>query len=162
MRKMLILIALAGCVADDDSTGHDPTTLGGGTLEQVTWSGGLCQRKWPCVGTLTIGVSSFQARYIDNGELVAEGRFASDTLQDLDAFVARIPTDEPTGVYEEDGLDGPVWEFRVRVNGETRVYLTKDSFQGDFGLYVFDMKDTIATCAVGTYVALYASCTPSI
>jgi hypothetical protein len=161
MRTMLILIALAGCVAHDGTDGVSDT-LGSGTLEQVTWSGGLCQRKWPCVGTLTINELSFRAQYIDNGELVAEGRFATDTLQDLDAFVAAIPTDEPTGVYEEDGLDGPVWEYHVRVNGETRVYLTKNSFQGDFGLYVFDMKDTIATCAVGTFVASYASCTPSI
>ena len=161
MRTMWILIALVGCVAHDGPPGPGDT-LGSGTLERVTWSGGLCQRKWPCVGTLALGPAGFEASYIDNNELVAAGQLSTATLGDLDAFVAAIPTSEPTDTYQEDGLDGPVWEFRVRVDGETRVYLTKDSFQGDFGLYVFDVKDAIASCATGTYVASYASCTPSI
>ncbi|HEY5922476.1 MAG TPA: hypothetical protein VIV11_12430 [Kofleriaceae bacterium] len=161
MRTMWILIALAGCVAHDGPPAPGDT-LGSGTLEQVTWSGGLCQRKWPCVGTLELGPAGFQARYIDNNELVAAGQLATETQHDLDAFVAAIPRSEPTGTYEEDGLDGAVWEYRVRVDDETRLYLTKRSFQNEFGLYVFDLKDTIASCISGSYVASYASCTPSI
>jgi len=157
MQKMWMLIALAGCASDDGGSGG---TLGSGTLEQVTWSGGLCQRRWDCVGTLDMGPAGFQARFIDNGEVVATGELAPTTIDELDARVADIPSDTPVGTYQEDGGDGAVWEFRVRYEGELRYYLTKSSL-AQLSVYFWDVKDAVATCTPGTLVKSFSSCTPS-
>jgi hypothetical protein len=150
-----LLLALMGCATEPIRVPPgDGDTLGYGTLTEVTWSGGLCQRRFTCVGTMDIGVSGFVARFTD-GELVARGDFTQATRATLDDFVAAIKLSEPTGVFESDGGDSGMVEYVVLRGGETRTYFT-NGFREEMGSYVYDVVQSIGTC--GTDFATYSEC----
>jgi hypothetical protein len=154
MRSILLILALTGCITEDDS-GSDGDTLGSGTLTSVSWGSGLCQRSFACAGSIRIGVSGFVAK-IDDTEEVARGDLSAATREDLDHYVAAIKLSEPTGVFESDGGDGGRVEYAVQRGTELRIYYTA-GFRGDFGIYVADLRTSIGHCE--TSVATYSSCT---
>jgi hypothetical protein len=153
MRQLLILIVLAGCATDDlDDTAE---VLGSGTLTYVGWSAGLCPRSFTCAGELTLTDPQFVATF--DTTAIANGNLAEGTSSMIDQFVAAIPIDQPVGVFTPDGGDSGKVEMRVEHEGELRTYFT-NGFRGDFGLYVWNIIDAVATCQTG--YATYDSCTP--
>jgi hypothetical protein len=152
--RIWVLLVLAGCATEPTRVPPGGDTLGYGTLTDVTWSGGLCQRRFTCVGTMEIGVSGFVASYLD-GELVAGGDLTSATRTTLDDFVAAIKLSEPTGVFESDGGDSGKVEYVVLRDDETRVYYT-NGFRNEMGSFVYDVVQSIGNCR--TDVATYTEC----
>lgn len=157
MRACMVLIVAAGCAAEPKAE-REPETLGTGTLTSVTWDGGSCPGDYHCSGTFALDGATFDARFPDRTP-VAAGTLASATVDRIAALVAAIPAGRPAGTLSTGG-DGPgIVELWISLPDETRVYIS-NGFEGELGLYLYELRDAIERCASGTLVAAYTSCTP--
>ena len=159
VHRILILVVVAACAAEDNTGEPMPAaTLGGGDLWRLTWDGGPCPRDYECAGELELIGDVLIATFADD-TLAARGRLTQATVDELAALVAAIPASDPTGVMDQN-TDGPgYYAMWIRLDEEIRVYVSNGFYPG-IGARLYDLRAAIAQCANGTLVASFTSCTP--
>jgi hypothetical protein len=156
MRIVIALVVAAGCATDADVSPESPSTIGAGTVTKATWSGGDCAHDWTCACAITFSTAHISARFA-GGTLAATGDLSSDAYTHMRELVSLIPSDAPTG-YLPEGTDGPgVSELWIDTSDALRVYVS-NGFTGDLGLYIYELRDAIATCS--STMTTFTTCTP--